>query len=120
MEDTRWSKPERNTRIYADRKTGMSYRELGKKYGLSNIRVRNICEERKWLEASDFSGMTARTANGLMRCGIMTKQELVDLINSGKTLRMKNIGIVSIGEIEKFTGIELDVDANNNSFKKRS
>jgi hypothetical protein len=104
----------RNEAIYVERKRGTTFAEIGKRYGISKERVRQICikEERKEMlkrgctewplsDFAEYGQLGIRICNAIFRSGIKTKEELIGMVKSEKIARVRNIGAYSVYTICK-------------------
>ena len=92
----------RNELINAERENGAKYTELAKKYNISPERVRQICfTTSRRLRGSfgsfypDFEGYGTngvRLCLALLRAGITTKEQIIELAKSGEIMKVSLIG----------------------------
>lgn len=104
MEET--DKAKRNEKIKADYESGMSFRDIAKKYKLSHGHIKDICTCHGY--GGELKGLTRRVRLALNRAGIMTKDQLITELNEG--LYARHIGEKSVVQIEVFTGKKLERD----------
>lgn len=99
MREQRESK--RNEEIKTLTSNGVSYAEIGRKYGLSRERVRQICS----YETKDlpFDGVIPTTlSNVLLRKGIKTREQLIEALEKGITL--SGISDKGLDKLSEWTG----------------
>ena len=104
----------RNETICVERKRGATLAEIGKRYGISPERVRQICttEEHKerlkrecaeWplSDFAEYGQLGVRICNAIHRNGIKTKEELIGMVKSEEIARVRNVGAYSVYAICK-------------------
>lgn len=92
----------RNELINAEKENGATYRELAKKYNISPERVRQICftTSRRLRDSfgsfyPDFEGYGTdgvKVCLSLLRAGINTKEQIIEMAKSGELMKVRNIG----------------------------
>lgn len=99
MNQTYFMIQKRNELIKAEKENGATYKELAKKYGLSYSRVQDICTYRNCAETASFysdfkSYGTAcnRMCLVLRRAGVNTKEQIIELMKSGKIMEIRGFG----------------------------
>lgn len=99
-------KKSRNENIKIDRKNGMSYAEISRKYGISLERVRQICLKKEY--DGELKGLSLRVRYALNRAGVMSKQQLIEYLDEDGRLFVRNIGAKGIAELETLTGMKFE------------
>ena len=99
-------KKSRNENIKIDRKNGMSYAEISRKYGISLERVRQICLKKEY--DGELKGLSLRVRHALNRAGVMSKQQLIEYLDEDGRLFVRNIGAKGIAELETLTGMKFE------------
>lgn len=101
---------ERREKVYALREEGMTFREIGLRFGFSNERARQLYlqvkEERELLKRHPFAvRLSARSRNGLARYfgdeSIIDDPSRVAKLGRKRLGRIRNLGVMSIDEISK-------------------
>ena len=92
----------RDELIKAEKENGATYKELAKKYGLSYSRVQQICAHIDHLRMVErnpiYSDFKRYGVNGtriyhvLHRAGVDTKEQIIELMKSGKIMKIPNFG----------------------------
>ena len=91
----------RNEEIKLLRDSGMTLAEIGKRYGLSRERIRQICTFKT--DKLPFDGeITTTLSNVLRRYGIETKEQLIKELEKGITI--PRIADKGLDELSKWTG----------------
>lgn len=103
----------RDAEIYRLRKSGHTYDEIGKRYGLSKTRCKTICDYIDRIkeyreEYGEMSNLSTRVCNGLRRGNIYYKKDLIEKLNSDGIF-VRNIGKKGICELEQFVGFEIEI-----------
>lgn len=100
---------ERREKVYALREGGMTFREIGLRFGFSIERARQLClrtkQERELLEYPFASRISARARNGLAR-HFMDESIIYDpgrVMKLGRKglCKVKRLGRMSVEEISK-------------------
>ena len=120
------SKSDRNLEIIKARRNGETFAEIGRCFGLSSSRVQQIVRrnERNEREAKRYSGLAGlshRTRNCLLRWmhnnELFNEKDFYDRevlanklrnVKRNDLLKVRNLGVKSIDEIERFTGVTLN------------
>ena len=97
---------DRYLEIYNMRESGRTLAEIGKMYGLSPSRIRDIYKtvehrKKKVEEYGELSKLSACTVNALRRYGIYTVEELSDAYKDGRLEDMKVLGVGRIRDIKE-------------------
>ena len=108
----------RNDEIIYLRKSGMTYVDIGKKYGISGSRARQICDDHerrmqrheKYLK-SGMSDLPERLFFILLRAGINSKQEFIDLVKSEDGVRIRQCGNTYTESLANWIGFSIKRDA---------
>lgn len=108
----------RNDEIVEMRKSGKTYAEIGKKYGITGSRARQIYErhERKRRKQervleSMMSDLPITLCFILFRAGIENKQELIDLVKSDRGVRIRQCGEEYTKLLSDWIGFSIKRDA---------
>ena len=99
-------KAKRNEDIKKDRKNGMLYADIARKYNISLERARQICLKKEY--DGDLKELSLRVRYALNRAGIMDKDQLIVMLDEEEGIYVRNIGIKGLAELETLTGKKLE------------
>lgn len=113
-------KKERNDEVIALWNSGLSYAEIGKKKGITREAAASIVyaaieRERYKKKFGELAELPPRVMNSVLRAGIKSKQELVELLKDGKFRAGKGMGRQAIYALEDFTGLQI-IEASGRPF----
>ena len=104
---------ERNLEIAEMHNAGHDFTEISKQYGISPLRVRQICisvaQRKKWNEEhKDFTSLSVRVANALVNNNIRTKEFLLECLNHPNGAGIEEpFGEKMLAELEDFVGFKI-------------